>query len=111
MLPSMLPFVIPVRESKLSINDLLDCCSHCKFLSGSGKNCHGFYHGFAKNSVGIQFHLGDRGSTDQGSSIYTYEDNLLRTIIGIIVYVEDSFLHGVPKKIVSDRGTQFTLKF
>jgi transposase InsO family protein len=28
-----------------------------------------------------------------------------------IVYVEDSLLHGVLKKIVSDRGTQFTSKF
>jgi hypothetical protein len=34
---SMLLFTTPVRESKPSINDLLDCCSHCKCLSGSGK--------------------------------------------------------------------------
>jgi hypothetical protein len=34
---SMLPFVPLVSESMLSINDLLDYCSRCKCLSGSGK--------------------------------------------------------------------------
>jgi hypothetical protein len=36
-LPSMLPFVTLVSESKLSINDLLDYYSRCKCPSGSGK--------------------------------------------------------------------------
>jgi hypothetical protein len=31
------PFVTLVSELKPSINDLLDYCSHCKCLSGSGK--------------------------------------------------------------------------
>jgi transposase InsO family protein len=55
--------------------------------------------------------LGDRGLIDQGSSLYTYQDHLLWTATSRVVYVEDSFLHGVPKKIMFDRGTQFTLKF
>jgi hypothetical protein len=49
-----------------------------------------FYHGFAKNSVGIQFHMGDYGSTDQGSSLYTYQDYLLWTATSRVVYVKDS---------------------
>jgi hypothetical protein len=36
-LPSMLPFATLVSESKSSINDMLDCYSHCKCPSGSGK--------------------------------------------------------------------------
>jgi ribonuclease HI len=36
-LPSMLLFVTLVSESRLNINDLLDCCSRCECLSGSGK--------------------------------------------------------------------------
>jgi hypothetical protein len=36
-----------------------------------GRDCHGFYCGFAENSVKIRFHLDDCGSTDQGSSLYT----------------------------------------
>jgi hypothetical protein len=36
-LPSTLVFVTLVSESRLNINDLLDCCSHCNCLSGSGK--------------------------------------------------------------------------
>jgi hypothetical protein len=31
------PFVTLVSESRLSTNDLLDYCSHCKCPSGSGK--------------------------------------------------------------------------
>jgi hypothetical protein len=34
---SMLPFVTLVNESRPSINDLLDYCSHCKCPSGTGK--------------------------------------------------------------------------
>jgi hypothetical protein len=30
-------FVTLVSESKLNINDLLDCCSRCKCMSASGK--------------------------------------------------------------------------
>jgi hypothetical protein len=37
MLPSKLLFVTHVRESKPSINNLLDCCNPCKYLSESGK--------------------------------------------------------------------------
>jgi hypothetical protein len=31
------PLVTPVRKSKPSINDPLDCCNLCKYLTGSGK--------------------------------------------------------------------------
>jgi hypothetical protein len=37
MLPSTLLFVTHVRESKPSINNLLDCCNPCKYLSESAK--------------------------------------------------------------------------
>jgi hypothetical protein len=30
-------YVAPVSELRLNINDLLDCYSHCKCLSGNGK--------------------------------------------------------------------------
>jgi hypothetical protein len=55
-----------------------------------GRDCHGFYRGLAENLVGKQFHLGDCGSTDQGSSLYTCEDHLLWTAASRVVYVEDS---------------------
>jgi hypothetical protein len=70
-----------------------------------GRDCHGFYRGVAKNSVGIQFHLGNCGSADKGGSLYTCQDHLLCTATSRVVYVKDSLLHGVPKKIVSDIGT------
>jgi hypothetical protein len=37
MLLSLLLFATLVSKSKPSINDLLDCCILCNFLSGSGK--------------------------------------------------------------------------
>jgi hypothetical protein len=54
------------------------------------RDCHGFYRGLAENSVRIQFHLGDCGLTDQGSSLYTCQDHLLWTTTSRVVYVEDS---------------------
>jgi hypothetical protein len=42
----MLLFATLVSESRLNINDLLDCCNHCKCLSGSGIS-------IAKDSVRI----------------------------------------------------------
>jgi hypothetical protein len=55
-----------------------------------GRDCHRFYHGFAENSVGIRFHLGNCGLIDQGSTLYTYQDHLLWTVTSRVVYVEDS---------------------
>jgi hypothetical protein len=37
MLLSMLLFATLVSESRLNINDLLDCCNRCKCLSGTEK--------------------------------------------------------------------------
>jgi hypothetical protein len=55
-----------------------------------GIDCHGFYHGFDEDSVRIRFHLGNCGSTDQDSSLYTCQDHLLWTATSRVVYVEDS---------------------
>jgi predicted glycosyl hydrolase (DUF1957 family) len=76
-----------------------------------GRDCHGCYRGIAKNSVRIRFHLGNCGSTDQGGSLYTYQDHLLWAATSRAVYVEDSLSTWSTKKIVSDRGTQFTSRF
>jgi hypothetical protein len=54
-----------------------------------GRNCHGFYHRDAENSVRIRFHLGNHGPTDQGGSLYS-QDHLLRAATSRVVYVEDS---------------------
>jgi hypothetical protein len=55
-----------------------------------GRDCHGFYHGFTKNSIRIRFHFSDCGSTDQGSSLYTCQEYLLYTTTSRVVYVKDS---------------------
>jgi hypothetical protein len=54
------------------------------------RDYHGFYRGFAENSVRILFDLGDCGLTDQGSSLYTYQNHLLCTATSRVVYVEES---------------------
>jgi transposase InsO family protein len=75
-----------------------------------GRDSQGFYRGIAENSVRIRFHLGNCGSTDQGGSLYTCQDYLLWITTSRAVMSRIVCLHGVPKKIVSDRGTQFTLR-
>jgi transposase InsO family protein len=76
-----------------------------------GRNCHRFYRGTAENSVRIQFHLYNCGLTDHGGSLYTCQDHLLRTASSRVYMMRIVCRHGVPKKIVSDRGTQFTSRF
>jgi hypothetical protein len=75
------------------------------------RTCHGFYLGFAGDSIGYD-------------SIWVIVDRLTKVAYFIAIKMAYSrlqlaelymsrivCLHGVPKKIVSDRGTQFTLKF
>jgi hypothetical protein len=70
--------------------------------------CHGFYCGFTKNSVGIQFHwvIVDR------LTMVTHFIPVKTTYSGpqlVELYLSRIVcLHGVLKKIVCDRGTQFT---
>jgi hypothetical protein len=108
----MLLFVTLVSESKLSINDLLDCCSLCKCPSESGtENAMDFIVGLPRTQLGYD-------------SIWMIVD--LLTKAAHFIPVKTTYfgpqlaerymsrivcLHGVPKKIVSDRGTQFTSKF
>jgi hypothetical protein len=106
----MLSFVTLVGESEPSINDLLDCYSRCKCPSGTG-DCHDFIVGLPRTQSGYD-------------SIWVIMDRLTKVAHFILVKTTYSrpqlaelymlrivYLHGVPKKIMSDRGTQFTLKF
>jgi hypothetical protein len=101
-----------VYESRLSTNDLLDYCSCCKCPSGSGKRlpwilswvCHRNQSGYDSIWVIVDWltkvaHFIHVKTTYSGSQ-------LAELYMSMIVC-----LHGVPKKIVSDRLTQFTLKF
>ena len=74
-----------------------------------GQAWHGFYHWITQDPIGIGFYLGSSGSLDQSSSLYPSEDHLYKRELAKIYRIV--CLHGVPRTIVSDRGTQFTLKF
>jgi hypothetical protein len=108
----MLLFAIVVSESRLNINDLLDCCNHCKCLSGSGEE------------IAMDFIMGLPRTQSGYDSIWVIVDQL--TKVAHFILVKTTYfgpqlaelymsrivcLHGVPKKIVSDRGTQFTSRF
>jgi hypothetical protein len=99
MLQSMLHCVIRVRGLKLNIRGLQDCCNRCRYLSGSGKKL--VWRGF--DSIWV---IVDR-LTKVAHFIpvrTTYSSaKLVELYLEMIVS-----LHGVPNKIVSDRGTQFT---
>jgi hypothetical protein len=83
-------FAILVKESRLSINDPPDCYSHCKCLSGSGKRLPWLLLWVCRELSQAMIPLGDRGSTDQGGSLYICQNDLLWTTIGKVVYVKDS---------------------
>jgi hypothetical protein len=76
-----------------------------------GRNCHGIYRRIAEDLVRIRFHLGNRGSTDQGGSLYTVKITYSRPQLVELYMSMIVCLHAVPKKIVSDRWTQFTSRF
>jgi hypothetical protein len=106
MLPSMLLFVTPVRESSSRINDLLDCCSPCEYLSGSRKrllwilswDCLGLsldmiFLWVIMNRLTKVAHCVPVKTTYTGLQ-------LAKLYRSRIVY-----LHGVSKRIVSTKGT------
>jgi hypothetical protein len=68
------------------------------------RDCHGFHRGIAKDSVRIRFHLGNCGPTDQGGSLYTYRDHLLRAATSRIVCVQDSLSAWSAKKLCPIEG-------
>ena len=49
-----------------------------------------FHSGIASYSVGVQLHLGSSGSPDEGRSLHSGEDYLLRCSTGRVVYLPDS---------------------
>jgi hypothetical protein len=55
-----------------------------------GRDCHGFHRGIAKDPIRIRFHLANCAPTDQGGSLYTCQDHLLRAVTSRIVHVQDS---------------------
>jgi hypothetical protein len=112
ILLSMLLFVTHLRESKPSINDMLDCCNPCKYPSGSGKR---LLRILSWNCLGLSL---------ENDSLWVIVDRLVK--VAHFVPINTTYtgsqlaelymsrivcLHRVSKKIVSDRGTQFTLKF
>lgn len=54
--------------------------------------------------------MGHRGSFNQGSPLHTRQDHLQFRQTGRTIHVK-TCEHGVPKRIISDRGTQFTSHF
>jgi hypothetical protein len=107
----MFPFVTLVSESKSSINDLLDYCSRCKCP-------------WKWEEIAMDFIVGLPRTQSGYDSIWLIVDRL--TKVGHFVPIKTTYsgqqlaelymsrvvcFHRVPKKIVSDRGTQFTSKF
>jgi hypothetical protein len=125
----MLLFVTLVSVSRLNINDLLDCCSHCK-------QCVKAEHQrpprllqplqvlkWKWEEIAMDFIVGLLRTHSGYDYIWVIVDLLIKVAHFIPVKTTYSglqlvelyvlrivCLHGVPK-IVSDRGTQFTSKF
>jgi hypothetical protein len=89
----MLLFATLVSELKLSINDLLDCCNHCKCLSGY-------------DSIWV---IVDR--LTMVAHFILVKTTYSRLQLAELYMSRIVCLHGVLKMIVPDSGTQFTSKF
>jgi hypothetical protein len=108
----MLLFVTLLRESKPSINDMLDCCNPYKYPSGSGKrllwslpwNCLGL--SLENDSLWVIVdQLAKVGQSVPINTTYT-RPQLAELYNSRIVY-----FHGVPTRIVPGIGTQFISNF
>jgi hypothetical protein len=76
MLQNRLAIVTCVRESRQSINDLLDCCNSCECLSGSGKRLIWIS---SWDYTGLKLDMtlfGNCGSSNQSRSFHTRQDDL-----------------------------------
>jgi transposase InsO family protein len=73
-----------------------------------GRNRHGFCNRTAPDPKRERLYLGDNRPSYQGSPFHPSENYLRRSHPCPNISVR---LHGIPRKIVSDRGTQFTSKF
>jgi transposase InsO family protein len=76
-----------------------------------GRNCHAFYHRIAEDSVRIRFHLDNCGSLTKVAHFIPVKTTYSRPQLAELYISRIVYLHGVANKIVSNRGTQFTLKF
>jgi hypothetical protein len=106
------PFATPLRESRLSINDLLYCCDPCKYPSESGKRLLWI---LSWDCLGLSL---------ENDSLWVSMDRLIKVAHFVpinmtytgpqLVELYNSrivYYHGVPMRIVPSIGTQFILKF
>jgi hypothetical protein len=109
-LPSKLLFVTPLRESKPSIKDMLDCCNPFKYPSGSGKR---LLWSLPWNCLGLSL---------ENDSLWVIVDRLAKVAPFVPINVtytgpqlaelyKDSLFPWSPMRIVPSIGTQFILKF
>jgi hypothetical protein len=87
----MLLFVTLVSELRLTINDLLDCCSHCKCLSRSGKKlpCI-FIVSLPRTQLEYDSIWVIVDQLTKEAHFYTCQDHLVWAATSRVVYVEDS---------------------
>jgi hypothetical protein len=108
----MLLFATLISESRLNINDLLDCYNHCTCLSESGKRLPWILswdcQGLSQDMIPLLVIVDRLTKVVHFIPVKTTYSGLKLAELYMSRIV---CLHGVPKKIVSDRGTQFTLRF
>jgi hypothetical protein len=75
------------------------------------RNWYGLHRWFTPHFCRVWLYLGDRGQTNQSSSLHPCETTYTGAKLAELYMAWIVCLHGVPKKIVSDRGSQFTSWF
>jgi hypothetical protein len=76
-----------------------------------GRNRNGLHSWVTSYSSWIWFDMGYNGSLNKGCTFHPSKDNLFWSSACGVVHVKDHVFTWSPKKIMSDRGSQFTSKF
>ena len=76
-----------------------------------GGNYYGLHCWIVSYSEGVQLYMGSSGSSDEGCSLHTVNTTYSGARLAELYISRIVCLHGVPKKIISNRGSQFTSWF
>src|SRR5688572_15083075 len=91
--------VIVVKGSKQSTRDLLDCCNHCKFLSGNGMKSVWIV-GLPRTRAGYDSIWVVVDRLTKSAHFIPVKTNYSSAVLAELYMSRIVCLHGVPKKIV-----------
>jgi hypothetical protein len=101
----MLPDAIVVKGSRQNMRGPQVCCSHCIFLSGNGIRLGWTFVDLPRTRAGYDSIWVVVDHLTKATHFITVKTTYNSAVLAELYMSRIVCLHGVPKKIVSDRGT------